>query len=167
MVAGFAKAVVTAVLLSLTAACTAPNGPTIQAEIATNIHEAACIGPAVSEDPWNIHALYDCEKRTLFIPYQLWTGATWNGEKDAPCMHRADKRFYVNGQQHATTPYAGKPAEAVRTIHIGCRWTGTEKFFTGDIDEILIPRHGHRLNRGLTRVLTVFQRHSNAPFFHA
>lgn len=54
---------------------------------------------------------------------------TWGG---------GEKRFFVNGELHSTTPYAGKPAAPVRVIHIGCRWTGTEMFLVGDVDEILM-----------------------------
>lgn len=49
-----------------------------------------------------------------------------------------EKRFFVDGELHSTTPYAGKPAAPVRVIHIGCRWTGTQMFFLGDLDEILM-----------------------------
>ncbi len=57
-------------------------------------YEAACVEPATSTSPWNIKNLYDCENRSLFIPYQLWTGADWDGAKDAPCMHTANSLFY-------------------------------------------------------------------------
>ena len=40
--------------------------------------------------------LYDCKTRNLYIPYQLWTGATWDGDKTRPCMHEANSRFAVN-----------------------------------------------------------------------
>ena len=31
------------------------------------------------------------------LPYQLWTGARWDGSAEGPCMHEADSRFEVNG----------------------------------------------------------------------
>ena len=51
------------------------------------IYKAACVEPATNTSPWSINNLYDCENRSLFIPYQLWTGADWDGNKDAPCRH--------------------------------------------------------------------------------
>lgn len=59
------------------------------------LHELACSGPQSGKGPWNVSNLYDCENRKLFIPYQLWTGSKWDGNKDAPCMHAADIYFYV------------------------------------------------------------------------
>ncbi|MBF0195237.1 MAG: hypothetical protein HQL71_11815 [Magnetococcales bacterium] len=46
--------------------------------------------------PWNITNLYDCQKKQLFIPYQLWTGVKWDGNKDSNCIHKADSTFWVN-----------------------------------------------------------------------
>jgi hypothetical protein len=60
------------------------------------VHENACSGPRKSDSPWNIQELYNCETQYLFIPYQLWTGAQWDGDKSAPCMHPSDKLFFVN-----------------------------------------------------------------------
>ena len=57
------------------------------------LHDKACaIEPYVADDPWHIANLYNCSTRQLFIPYQLWTGAQWNGDKDAPCMHEINNR---------------------------------------------------------------------------
>ncbi len=66
------------------------------------VAQAACEYPAKSNSPWNIKNLYDCENRSLFIPYQLWTGADWDGTKDAPCMHPASSHFFVNGRSGTT-----------------------------------------------------------------
>ncbi len=66
------------------------------------LHELASRNPKRSRSAWNIANLYDRENRTLFVPYQLWTGAEWNGDKDAPCMHKADTLFYVNGRSATT-----------------------------------------------------------------
>lgn len=49
----------------------------------------ACETALESGSPWHIKNLYDCETDTLYIPYQLWTGARWDGAKDGPCMHPA------------------------------------------------------------------------------
>lgn len=66
------------------------------------LHRLACSQPKKSDSVWNIGNLYDCESRELFIPYQLWTGANWDGNKDAPCMHPADTVFIVNGKSMTT-----------------------------------------------------------------
>jgi len=60
-------------------------------------HNLACSQPKKSNSPWNIGNLYDCASQEMFIPYQLWTGAKWDGDKEAPCMHTADILFNVNG----------------------------------------------------------------------
>ena len=53
----------------------------------SQLHEIACAQPAKSDDPWNIKNLYDCSTSTLYIPYQLWSGAKWDGSKSEACMH--------------------------------------------------------------------------------
>ncbi len=63
-----------------------------------NLHSIACSGNQPNDaSPWHISNLYNCESGELFIPYQLWTGAEWHGNKSNICMHNADTRFYVNG----------------------------------------------------------------------
>lgn len=62
------------------------------------LHSIACeSADQLVSSPWGIANLYDCETDTLFIPYQLWSGALWDGNKAAGCMHVADTTFYVNG----------------------------------------------------------------------
>ena len=69
---------------------------------ASALHELACTEPKKSDAPWNIANLYDCETRQLFVPYQLWSGAMWDGNKEAPCMHTADTLFHVNNRSATT-----------------------------------------------------------------
>ncbi len=86
------------------------------------LNNAACVYPAKSNSPWNIKNLYDCENRSLFIPYQLWTGADWDGTKDASCMHSANSHFYVNGDSSTTIQGAqemGEPVEWRGPHHMG------------------------------------------------
>lgn len=52
--------------------------------------------------PWNIKNLYDPRNDSMFIPYQLWTGMNWDGDKNAPCMHSANSLFAVNGTSETT-----------------------------------------------------------------
>ena len=61
-----------------------------------SFHKIACSKHPPSSSPWHIRNLYDCKTREMFLPYQLWTGAKWDGRKDAPCMHVADNTFSVN-----------------------------------------------------------------------
>lgn len=59
-------------------------------------HQRVCALPKPSGNtsPWHIRHLYNCQEQRLFIPYQLWTGAQWNGDKYANCMHPADNLNY-------------------------------------------------------------------------
>ena len=66
------------------------------------LHELACTNSVKSDSAWHIGNLYDCASRSIFIPYQLWTGAKWDGNKNSPCMHRADTTFYVNDKSGTT-----------------------------------------------------------------
>ena len=66
------------------------------------LHKLACSGAGGSGSPWHIGNLYDCDNRSMFIPYHLWTGARWGGSKDAPCMHEASTTFFVNGVSKTT-----------------------------------------------------------------
>lgn len=55
------------------------------------LHQHVCqIAAADSDSPWHIKNLYDCKKAELFVPYQLWTGSAWDGDKRAACTHPAD-----------------------------------------------------------------------------
>ena len=56
------------------------------------MHQKACsISPYNSEEPWHISNLYNCVNKELFIPYHLWTGAKWDGDKNVECMHTTNK----------------------------------------------------------------------------
>ena len=55
-----------------------------------------------SNSPWNITNLYNPEDDSIFIPYQLWTGMNWDGNKGASCMHKAASFFSVNGSSDTT-----------------------------------------------------------------
>ncbi len=65
---------------------------------ARSFHKLACADYPPSKSPWRVKNIYDCKTRELFVPYQLWTGAKWNGRKDGPCMHKADTTFTVNNR---------------------------------------------------------------------
>ena len=63
---------------------------------AQDFHKLSCASYPPSSSPWHVGKLYDCKTRELFVPYQLWTGAKWDGRKEGPCMHKADTTFIVN-----------------------------------------------------------------------
>ena len=70
-----------------------------------DLFDLSCSGAAetkMEKSPWHIINLYNCHKRELFIPYQLWSGAKWDGNKQSPCMHKANTKFYVNGKSGTT-----------------------------------------------------------------
>ncbi len=60
-------------------------------------HQAVCaIQPYLSDDPWHIASLYNCASRELFVPYQLWSGASWGGDKRSSCMHNVQRRSILS-----------------------------------------------------------------------
>ena len=60
-----------------------------------------------------------------------WThlALTWGG---------GERRFYVDGQLVSGVSYSGKPIAPQRTLFVGSRWTGSGRYFMGDVDELLI-----------------------------
>ena len=49
-----------------------------------------------------------------------------------------ERRFYVDGDPVAIADYSGKPYAPRRTMQIGARWTGSERHFVGDVDELIL-----------------------------
>ena len=88
-----------AVTCALVAILVTGPAPAARSEAAAGreFHDLACAAWPASSSPWHVTNLYDCETRALYIPYQLWTGASWDGSAEGPCMHEADSRFEVNG----------------------------------------------------------------------
>jgi len=95
------KLILMGALALVIVSCTMLNRNGRSEEIA-KFHNLACSQPKKSNSPWNIGKLYDCASQEMFIPYQLWTGAKWDGDKEAPCMHTADILFNVNGVSATT-----------------------------------------------------------------
>ena len=47
-----------------------------------------------SSNPWHLTNLYSKENDTFFIPFHLWSGAKWNGNKNVEnCMHEVDSKW--------------------------------------------------------------------------
>ncbi len=94
---------------------------------ADGLHQAVCaIQPYVSDDPWHIANLYNCASRELFVPYQLWSGATWEGDKQASCMHSVQRRSvlsqpsdqYAGGEVIARGPVSWKDPHRGDTLQV-------------------------------------------------
>ncbi|MCH1449993.1 MAG: hypothetical protein L7U49_07435 [Litoricolaceae bacterium] len=53
------------------------------------------MGDKVSTDPWHFTNLYDPSSDSFFIPYHLWSGAKWNGDKSVDkCVHNVRSTWH-------------------------------------------------------------------------
>lgn len=101
-----------------------------------DIYAIACSDKAnKGESPWHISQLYNCEKKELFIPYQLWTGAKWDGNKNSSCMHEANTSFYVNRTSGTTIKgpekWKNPETEKVETVWKREKMNGSkQQYFT-------------------------------------
>jgi len=59
-----------------------------------------CASSEKSKSPWHISNLYDCKDKSFFIPYQLWSGAKYDGHKANSKNHQVNKQ--------TTTSHYGK-----------------------------------------------------------
>ena len=66
------------------------------------LHNFACVDKSRNSEAWGKNSLYDCKSQKLYIPYQLWTGAIWDGNKTNSCMHTANSAFNVDGDSPTT-----------------------------------------------------------------
>ena len=49
------------------------------------------VGSQSASNSWHFNNLYDASSGSFFIPYQLWSGAKWDGVKSVEkCMHKAN-----------------------------------------------------------------------------
>ncbi len=98
----------------------------------SQLHAIACTESAKSDDPWNIKNLYDCSTSTLYIPYQLWTGAKWDGSKAEACMHAASATVPANGARIAGPKRWKNPKTGVtETVWSEAKADGSEaQYFT-------------------------------------
>jgi len=50
-----------------------------------------------SSNPWHFTNLYEKASNSFFIPYHLWSGATWNGQKSVEeCLHKVENTWVFN-----------------------------------------------------------------------
>lgn len=111
-------------LIALIQASTFILNPGVHADQLINHHDQTCTNPVAINAPWHINNLYDCNSRSLFIPYQLWSGVKFNGEKKTACMHKVDNTFVpnhgesitINGPHHWYNP-ASSNSETVWLRH--------------------------------------------------
>lgn len=78
------------------------TGNVITKEKSANLYDSVCKKGIGGASPWNLKQLFDCNTQSYFIPYQIWTGGEWNGDKNAACMHKADLYFTVNNNSTTT-----------------------------------------------------------------
>ena len=74
------------------------------------------VGSRSASNAWHFKNLYDSSSESFFIPYQLWSGAKWDGVKSAEkCMHRANTTWkYTNARNKKTK---GKITSPVKFTH--------------------------------------------------
>ena len=110
-------------LVLLTIAAGSLFGGHVMAGNMDDLRQAACgIGKA-NESAWQISNLYNCENDSFFVPYQLWTGAKWDGNKESSCMHAAVTAFTVNNvsKTRIRGPVQWKNPRSGKTISIWVR----------------------------------------------
>jgi len=81
--------------------------------------------------------LYNCSSKELFIPYQLWTGASWDGDKNADCIHSVNTESILSKPINATGRYS-KGKVIIKGI---TKWTHPE---SGEELEVFERHRPHR-----------------------
>ena len=47
-----------------------------------------------SSNPWHITNLYSKDDNSFFVPYHLWSGSSWDGNKNSEnCMHQVKNKW--------------------------------------------------------------------------
>jgi hypothetical protein len=74
------------------------------------------VGSQSASNAWHFNNLYDSSSDSFFIPYQLWSGAKWDGVKSVEkCMHKANTTWtYFNPRN---TKSKGKIISPVKYPH--------------------------------------------------
>lgn len=77
---------------------------------------AETVGSQSASNPYHFINLYDASSDSFFIPYQLWSGAKWDGVKSVEkCMHKANTTWnYYNPRN---TKSKGKITSPVKYTH--------------------------------------------------
>ena len=82
-----------------------------------------CNSSNKSKLPWHISNLYDCKDKSFFIPYQLWSGAKYDGNKANSKNHQANMQ--------TETPFKRKGKIRYTPLSI----IGTTKWFNEEFDK--------------------------------
>ena len=77
---------------------------------------AETVGSQSASNPYHFINLYEASSDSFFIPYQLWSGAKWDGVKSVEkCMHKANTTWtYFNPRN---TKSKGKITSPVKYTH--------------------------------------------------
>lgn len=94
-------------ILSISACSLDSKPPVINPNIVSvknmlELNDFACSKNTKNNEIWGKNTLYDCNTRKLYIPYQLWTGAIWDGRRTKNCMHTVNSTFNVDGDSLTT-----------------------------------------------------------------
>jgi len=75
-----------------------------------------------ADSAWSYKNLYDEHSKSFYIPYQLWTGAPWDGSKTLQ-FHKANSSFmghkFISGPEPWTHPYLKKEYQVYRRVNDG------------------------------------------------
>ncbi len=70
----------------------------LERELFPDFESIPTLTPTAERLAWSKQNVYDPETDTYYIPYHLWTGAYWDGNKNENViLHSADTVFWVNG----------------------------------------------------------------------
>lgn len=80
-----------------------------------------CKSQVKSDKPWHISNLYDCKTNSFFIPYELWSGAKYTGDK-------TDSKNHQVNRQSETSHYgkSGRLSYSDLSISGTTKWTSDE-----------------------------------------
>ena len=79
-----------------------------------------CTNSIKSKLPWHISNLYDCKDKSFFIPYQLWSGAKYDGNKANSKNHQANMQTETPFERRGKIRYT--PLSIIGTT----KWTSSE-----------------------------------------
>lgn len=126
----------------LLAGCGRMPVPGMAARTALNERDCEAEVP-LDATSWHIQKLYDCQSRTLYIPYELWSGAVWDGRRDGQCMHPVDRRAIYNtmlgsrvtGPHERVNPLTGLTEQFWKRAHFA---SDHEQFYTCNDDGVAL-----------------------------
>ena len=110
------------ILIFIFYGCSTTYNNTTQLNMAT---KKVCNSQTKNSSPWSINNLYDCKTKSFFIPYQLWSGAKFDGDKKDSINHQVNKQ--------TMTPYGNKGKFQQLSIIGTKKWTNPEDDIEYDI----------------------------------